>query len=371
MNTITKIDKAEQLTLLLAEHDLNNSIYTPFECDFFTDDIYVRFYLGDTDKPIIVAFSNAGETTTEQQLKNPNYAPWAYDFIKKEGYSVISFSCYKKNNWFRTPLTQDLIKVFSQHITPYQEKLGYGGSMGGYAVGAYSDLLKLDRCLLFNPISTLNLSLVPYENRFYEAANEYSWQQNYHDGADTGTPKIIIVDPLLQLDKLHAHRYKNAHIVNYRGVGHGIPRHLLSVGLLKDSFYYLINNTFPDHHFYRKIRNGKRQYLHYFDHITSKNVKQLTPRREKVIKRFQAEFLDSLLKQPKNAEVSAISSPVTSVNENDINYIRDLAVKLEKNDLNASLELMLIAQKLRPSGTFINQRVKLYRKTLNKIKKSE
>lgn len=44
----------------------------------------------------------------------------------------------------------------------------------------------------------------------------------------------------------------------------------------------------------------------------------------------------------------------------DINYLRDLAVKLEKSDLPSSLELMKIAYKLRPTGTFIKKQIELY-----------
>lgn len=368
-----KITTSEQLQTLLAQYDITKNLAEPFEQDFLTEDIYVRFCLGDINKPIIIAFSNAGETTTDQKLQNPDYRPWGYDFITKEGYSVISFSCYKKNNWFRTPLTQDIIKVFSQYITPYREKLGYGGSMGGYAVGAYCDLLKLDRCLLFNPISTLNPELVPFENRFNSAASNYPWQRDFHDGADTHTPKLIVVDPLLNKDKRHAYRYQNAQMINFRGVGHGIPGHLLTVKALKDSFYCLINQTLPDHHFYRKIRNGKRQYRHYFNFITSNHIKQLTPKRKHVIEQYRQAFISSLPKseQEKLSAVPKTQPPkakVTPLNNDDINKLRDLAVKLEKTDLQASLDLMLMAQKLRPNGLFINKRIKMYREKLNSHK---
>lgn len=366
-----KINYTEQLIDILDECNLDVTNKIPFENEFITEDIYVRFHLGDISKPIIIAFSNAGETTTDQKLKDPDYQPWGYEFIKKEGYSVISFSCYQKNNWFRTPLTQEIIKVFSQYITPYSEKLGYGGSMGGYAVGAYCDLLNLERCLLFNPISTLNPKLVPFEDRFQGPAKNQCWEGNYHDGSQTKTPKLIVFDPFLEQDKKHAYRYQNATMISFRGVGHGIPRHLLNVGALKESFYFLINNTQPDHKFYRKIRDNKRLYNHYFNFISSHNIKQINPYRRKVIRRFQNSYINSLSKiererliPPQNKNIKTTEQ--VSLNDQDINKLRDLAVKIEKFDLEISLELMLMAKKLRPNGTFINQKVNTYQEELKK-----
>lgn len=370
MQNIEKINNANQLVTLLSQRNHREYKLQPLELHFLTDDIYVRLYLSDTDIPLIFAFSNAGETTTEKNLRNPNYTPWGYEFIKKSGYSVISFSCYKKNNWFRSKLTQELLEIFSQHIAPYKQKLGYGGSMGGYAVGAYCDLLKLDRCLLFNPISTLNKELAPFEARFINHANNYPWHNSYHDGALTVTPKIIIIDPLFRPDKQHAYRYKNAEIINYRGVGHGIPRHLLHVNALKDSFLCLVNNTLPSHEFYRKIRNGKRQYHHYFEFITSKNIRQLTPKRKQVIQHYHQAYLKTLSEQQIIQLTTKKKPPVIpkiqpeEINADDINYLRDLAIELEQTNIKISLDLMLIAQKLRPNGTFIKQKIALYRSQL-------
>lgn len=364
-----KITTIEELQTLLDKNDITGAIVEPLEQEFLTDDIYVRFYLCDINKPIIVAFTNAGETTTEEKLKNPNYAPWGYDFIKNEGYNVVSISCYQNNNWYRTPLTQNIIKVFSQYIRPFQQKLGYGGSMGGYAVGAYCDILNLDRCLLFNPISTLNPTLVPFEDRFDSAAKDYSWNSEYHDGSLTKTPKLIVVDPLFKHDKLHAYRYQNAQMINFRGVGHGIPGHLLVVKALRDSFYCLINNTLPTHEFYKKIRDGKRRYNHYFKFITGEHIKQLTPKRKEVIKKFHHDYLNRLesptqKKIDNNNTIRKTEPTALKINTDDINTLRDLAVKLEKTDLKASLDLMSIAQKLRPNGPFINKKVKEYQERL-------
>ncbi|MCR9672201.1 hypothetical protein NB557_02885 [Vibrio alginolyticus] len=48
----------------------------------------------------------------------------------------------------------------------------------------------------------------------------------------------------------------------------------------------------------------------------------------------------------------------------DVDYIRDQAIKLEKTNLSLSLKLMELALQARPNGTLINQKVNQYRQTL-------
>ena len=54
----------------------------------------------------------------------------------------------------------------------------------------------------------------------------------------------------------------------------------------------------------------------------------------------------------------------TKIEENEINCLRDIAVDLEKYNLNFSLKLMRIANKYRPSGRFIKTKLEKYIKEL-------
>ena len=53
------------------------------------------------------------------------------------------------------------------------------------------------------------------------------------------------------------------------------------------------------------------------------------------------------------------------VQDEHINNIRNAAIYYEKNDLDAALCLMKVAQKLRPKGKFINNKIQQYEKKLN------
>ncbi len=54
-------------------------------------------------------------------------------------------------------------------------------------------------------------------------------------------------------------------------------------------------------------------------------------------------------------------TPTTKHSIDDANLLRDTAIMLEKTDLAKALNLMLLAQKARPDGTYINNKVKEYK----------
>ncbi|RBW46955.1 hypothetical protein DS885_05460 [Psychromonas sp. B3M02] len=53
-------------------------------------------------------------------------------------------------------------------------------------------------------------------------------------------------------------------------------------------------------------------------------------------------------------------------NKDDVDFIRDAALKLEKANLPKALSLMLLAQQARPKGPFINKKVLQYKALLTK-----
>ncbi|MDO6804081.1 hypothetical protein Q4595_16665, partial [Wenyingzhuangia sp. 1_MG-2023] len=182
----------------------------------------------NTEAPLVISFSNAGEVTNPNHIHETSYSPWGYEYLCKKNLNVISFSCMGETTWYRNDLFIDFLESFALQLKKFRRKIGYGGSMGGYAVSAFANLLELDNVLLMNPISSLNTSsLVPWETRFASAANGLNWEQRYNDGANLNCKGMIVYDPLFDLDNRHAKRYKTLKHIHFPGVGHGIPKHLL------------------------------------------------------------------------------------------------------------------------------------------------
>lgn len=171
------------------------------------DDVFVKYEFVDLDKPLLFTFSPAGTNLKEQDL-HEDYAPWGYHLARKQDVNVISFQHLGQSNWFRSRNLIFFLEQLSTLLEPFTYRLGYGLSRGGFAIGAFANLLQLDQVLLFHPVSTKNQNIAPWDDRSStEIAQKFDWEGDYHD-LDLGKAKgYIIYDPTNRIDRLHAKRY--------------------------------------------------------------------------------------------------------------------------------------------------------------------
>ena len=163
-------------------------------------DVYVKYDFIDINKPLLFTFSPAGTDVQEQDL-HADFAPWGYHLAQKQNVNVIAFQHLGKSNWFRNRNLIFFLEQLSPLLTSFKTRLGYGLSRGGFAVGAFAKLLKLDQVLLFHPVSTKNKSLVPWDDRSStDIAQQYDWEGSYAD-LDLGNAQgyIIFTTPLIVL----------------------------------------------------------------------------------------------------------------------------------------------------------------------------
>lgn len=95
------------------------------------------------------------------------------------------------------------------------------------------------------------------------------------------------------------------------------------------------------------MRKRKSNPLYYENVMTY--CGKMNKRRAKLYKLHQA-----------YAQVS--SGSYALVNQKDIDIIRDSAINIENHDAKFSLDLMTIAQRARPNGSFIHLKVNEYKK---------
>lgn len=246
--------------------------------------VYLKYSFTDLDKPLVFTFANAGSVTTQQNIDDQGYSPWGFEFVKSYGVNVISFSTISPTNWYRNKDFHHFIVLLGKLVSVFNERIGYGGSMGGYAVSAYANTLEIDRLLLMNPISTLSEDLVPWETRFKHSKKNWDWSHNCYDGATSNATNIITYDPLFSLDAKHAARYHNRINLKVPGIGHGVPKHLNNLGALKLAFEMFLYNAIEPELFHKKVRN-RRHYTGYYKWLLSNQNKHLTPRRASVIEK--------------------------------------------------------------------------------------
>ncbi|MDD9157616.1 cytosolic protein [Aliivibrio sp. S4TY2] len=207
------------------------------------DDVFVKYEFIDLDKPLLFTFSPAGTNLKEQDLHD-DFAPWGYLLAQKQDVNIIAFQHLGQSNWFRNRNLIFFLEQLSTLLEPFKNRLGYGLSRGGFAVGAFADVLQLDQVLLFHPVSTKNQNIAPWDDRSStEIAQQFDWEGDYHD-LNLGKAKgYIIYDPTNRIDRLHAKRYPELTHLRVFGMGHGTHATYLN----KFGFYKQVAVDFMRH----------------------------------------------------------------------------------------------------------------------------
>ena len=295
------------------------------------DSIVYKYFIVDKYSPVVITFSPANIVVNEN-----SESPWAFDFLKQRGVNVFSFSCSTEKNWYRSKSLIQFLKKISEDLKEFPERLGYGSSMGGYAVSAFSQILGLDRILLINPISTLNRRIVPFETRFRTFANNLDWEFECFDGADTEALGYVIYDPIYRLDRKHAERYKNLVHLRFPGVGHNMPKHLQDLRVLSTLVLNFIENSTDINDFFKKIR-ARRELPRYYQWRCSEENKHLTKKRRRVLEQYalqkniRVDIVSSLQSQKSNLRVKNEEKNMSKYMDGFVANFREANEKLLDN----------------------------------------
>lgn len=225
----------------LSQEDQQSTL--PFSGSSLLDNVFVKYDLVDLNKPLLFTFSPSGTDIKEQDL-HPHFSPWGYQLAQQQQVNIISFQHLGVSNWFRSPNLIDFLEQLSMMLMSFPCRLGYGLSRGGFAIGAFANLLKLDHILLFYPVSSKNKSLVPWDDRSStELAQQFNWEDNYHDRDLGEAHGYIIYDPTNDIDRRHAQRYPELTHFKVVGMGHGVHPNELD----RTDFYNQMVEQFIQH----------------------------------------------------------------------------------------------------------------------------
>ena len=249
----------------------------------------IQYVLQDETKPLVFTFDNMVSAKPMIETRSG----WGVEFLRSQGFSCVSFLTTGRN-WYRSREFRMVLNAFvnsSFDVARFPKRVAYGSSMGAYAAAAYGDLLGCEERLLIHPVSTLNSKLVPWETRNFTGRN-CNWNSAYSDsvgGCVKASKVTILVDNLFDLDYRHAKRYLrngNTRFLKCSGLGHGIPFHLLKMGVLKEIVVGIIEGNFEDARFHALMR-GRRSVRRYYDWMLGDQNCHLTDKRRKVIHRWR------------------------------------------------------------------------------------
>ncbi|MCU4675927.1 cytosolic protein [Catenovulum sp. 2E275] len=318
----------------------------PISGDDLLDDVFVKYHFVDLNKPLLFTFSPAGTNVQEHDLHD-DFEPWGYRLAQKQNVNIIAFQHLGISNWFRSRNLIFYLEQLSPLLTPFKQKLGYGLSRGGFGVGAFANLLKLNQVLLFHPVSTKNKDKAPWDTRSStDIAQKFDWQGDYHD-LDLGEAKgYIIYDPTNPIDRQHAKRYSQLTHLRVFGMGHGTHATYLN----KFGFYKQVAIDF--------IRHQQIDIVQFRLQTKTLRFKEDYYRRLNKANASSAHRLDLLSKahqiliEEKEAHVQEHQAQI------DIQPLIDIAIKHQDEHPQDAIQLLEVAQQLVPDDPLIENKLK-------------
>jgi len=221
--------------------------------------------------------------------------------LLKHDFNVIGIMP-KQKSWFPESSMRQMFAEIEDLIAPFKTRIGYGGSMGGYAAIKYSNLLDLKRVVALVPQYSINPDDVedPRYNMFFHAELNANMQIQPQD-VSAEREYIVVYDPYCPEDRAQYIKLEQVlphiHTLNLPFTGHDAIAVLASSELLHDFLLHDFDATY----FYKKIRQVKKNSKFYYRKV----IENLLPRHKNALGsilinndlQLDNQFFDAKLKQ--------------------------------------------------------------------------
>ena len=221
--------------------------------------------------------------------------------LLKHDFNVIGIMP-KQKSWFPESSMRQMFTEIEDLIAPFKTRIGYGGSMGGYAAIKYSNLLDLKRVVALVPQYSINPDDVedPRYNMFFHAELNANMQIQPQD-VSAEREYIVVYDPYCPEDREQYVKLEQVlphmHTLNLPFTGHDAIAVLASSELLYDFLLHDFDATY----FYQKIRQVKKNSKFYYRKV----IENLLPRHKNALGsilinndlQLDNQFFDAKLKQ--------------------------------------------------------------------------
>lgn len=276
---------------------LTKSIRSGVEMDkhiIFEDGHIRAIFLKGSSTELIISF---GDLITRAKGLSIN----AEKSLEKFQYNVIGIMP-KEKSWFPESSIHNMLAAIQDYLAPFKIRIGYGGSMGGYAAIKYSNLLDLQRVVALVPqfsIDPNDVTDLRY-NMFYHS----DLNQNMKiTSADVSADReyIVVYDPYYDEDRVHYEKIKallpQINTLHLPHTGHDAVAILASSDLLNA----FLTHEFNSNYFYKKIRQVKKNSKFYYRKV----IENLLPGHRRslgqILKnndfQLDSNFFDAKLKQ--------------------------------------------------------------------------
>ncbi len=222
---------------------------------------------------LVVSFDNLSNVND----LSPGREPWAYKFVRDNGCSHLSVMARRKD-WYRCPqLVEHLQKLSADGVFSAFDKVFFTGtSMGGFAALAFASLAPGATVISFNPQTTLDATLVPWEDRF-GMGKARDWSLPHSDCAyeiDEVDKAFVFYDPFFTPDRRHVDRLEGGNVIRLKTwcSGHFSPVFLRRANLLKPIMQHALDGTLTPATFYQLYR--ERRMLPWYRRALQTNLQE-------------------------------------------------------------------------------------------------
>lgn len=206
-------------------------------------------------KMLVISFDNIATVNDLSFAREP----WGWKFFRDQGWSHMGVICRTKA-WMRDAEIIDYLqqKSDSGFFSKFDRVVLTGSSMGGFAALVFSQLIHGATVVAYNPQSTLDERLVPWETRYGMGRNQ-DWDLPYGDGAEavkTVGKAYVFYDPFFELDKKHAARLAGPNTVFLKTwfSNHFAAPMLRKLGLLKPVMLATADGSLTPDAYYKMFR---------------------------------------------------------------------------------------------------------------------
>ncbi|MDZ7710278.1 MAG: hypothetical protein U5K36_09580 [Roseovarius sp.] len=222
---------------------------------------------------LVVTFDNLSNVND----LSPAREPWAYRFVRDNGCSHLSVMARRKD-WYRCPqLIAHLEKLADDGLfAEFAQVWLTGTSMGGFAALAFASLAPGATVIAFNPQTTLDETLVPWEERF-GMGRARDWSLPHSDAAfeiDEAARVFVLFDPFFPPDRRHVDRLEGENVTRLKTwcSGHFSPVFLQRANLLKPVMQHALDGTLTPAVFYTLYR--ERRMLPWYRRALQTNLQE-------------------------------------------------------------------------------------------------
>ena len=208
---------------------------------------------------LVVSFDNIANANDLSFAREP----WGWKFFRDAGWSHMGVFARTKA-WYRDP---EIISYFQDSAAEglfdkYDRVVFAGASMGGFGALTFSGLVPGSYVIAFNPQTTLDERLVPWETR-YRFGKVQDWDLPLGDAAQTvqkADKAYVFYDPFFDLDRRQVQRLRGENVLLLKTwfANHFAAPMLRKLDILKPVMLKAMDGTLEPVEYYQMMR-ARRQ----------------------------------------------------------------------------------------------------------------